>query len=230
MDQLPGGLLPGEVHAWLVDLDAPGHGFDAVLDPAERRRAAAYLRGVDGRRFAASRAALRILLSSYLPGTPAHLPIRTAPGGGLDLAGSEVRVSLSRSAGIALIAVSRGRVGADIAAVVPRPGLADLVAARFGKQEAACVAACGGGSALRGFYRHWTAKEAYLKAVGTTLAAGLRTTELVCGKRPQIWSAGTPAIGWKLSWIDVVPAHVAAIMAAGPVTRCGWLPAHRRSG
>jgi 4'-phosphopantetheinyl transferase len=120
------------------------------------------------------------------------------------------------------VAVSHGPVGADIERVTARHGLADLIATRFGPDEARCIESGCGGSALRSFYRHWTAKEAYLKASGRGLA-GLRDTWLDCGSSPVIRFGGRPAAAWTLSLTDVAPAHAAAIVASQPVTKCWQL-------
>jgi 4'-phosphopantetheinyl transferase len=151
------------------------------------------------------------------------------PGDGGDLVPG-VEFSLARTEGLALIAVSAAPVGADIERLMPRPGLADLVAARFPPREAACLAGgCGlparlGEGPLRGFYRHWTAREAYLKAIGCGLT-GLRRMEVTCWPRPEVRFGGAPADGWLLSFPVVSPGHAAAVVACQPVTRCCWLPA-----
>jgi 4'-phosphopantetheinyl transferase len=114
--------------------------------------------------------------------------------------------------------VSCSSVGADMELVHARSGLADLVTDIFSAAEARCIAGGCGGSLLRSFYRHWTAKEAYLKATGRGLA-GLRTTELACGARPAIRDRGHSA-NWTLSLLDTGSDGAAAMVGAGPVTRC----------
>ena len=224
---LRGGLTRlDEVDAWLIDLDAP-------VDPAaasrltcsplartERDRAITYLRPRDSARFAASRAWLRLLLGRYLDTEPADLSFMTGPDRRPVLAGDHagsLHFSLSRSAGLALIAVSRSPVGADLELLSARAGLADLIGGRFAPAEAACIASGCGGSLLRGFYRHWTAKEAYLKATGAGLA-GLRGTELVCGVRPVIRCDSRLATDWVLSLPELPAGHAAAIVGGGAVT------------
>jgi 4'-phosphopantetheinyl transferase len=136
--------------------------------------------------------------------------------------------SLARTENLALIAVSAAPVGVDIERITPRPGLADLVAARFPAHETACLAGgCSmpvrqGERQLSGFYRHWTAREAYLKAIGCGLA-GLRQVELTCWPRPQIRFGGMLADSWQLSFPAVAPEHSAAVVAHGPVSWCRWL-------
>jgi len=216
---------PAEVHAWVVDLRQPAAGSGRLLDAAERERAGSYARPQDGARFAASRAGLRLILGSYLDADPASLRLLAGPGGRLVLAGDhagQLQFSLSRSTDLAMVAVSHGPVGADIERVTERRGLADLIATRFAPDEARCIESGCGGSALRGFYRHWTAKEAYLKATGRGLS-GLRDARLDCGPSPVIRSGGRAAAGWTLWLTEVPPAHAAAIVASQPVTKCWQL-------
>lgn len=214
-------LADGEVHAWLADLDTPADVSTKVLGPAEVARSSSYLSPQDGARFAASRAWLRVVLSRYVGAEPARLHFAASSGGQPVLAGEHaglLHFSLSRSADRALVAVSRSPLGADIELVSARVGLADLIACRFGPAEAHCIAGGCGGSPLRGFYRHWTAKEAFLKATGRGLA-GLRETELTCAARPAI-QVGGHRVNWTLSVLDVAPDYAAAVVGYGPVTMC----------
>jgi 4'-phosphopantetheinyl transferase len=209
---------PKDVHAWLIDVDTWPAGR-MVLTAGERDRYASYLRPQDGARFAASRAAVRVILSGYLGCEPELLRFANDGGGQPRLAAAShsLKFSLSRSGEIALLAVSPDPVGADLEQVRPRPGLADLVTARFAAAEAACVAAGCAGSPTRSFYRHWVAKEAYVKATGRGLAV-LRDAELECGPAPVIRFRGTPEPGWKVSLTEAVPGYMTAIVAAQPVT------------
>jgi 4'-phosphopantetheinyl transferase len=212
-------LADGEVHAWLADLDTSADASGKVLGPAELARSSSYLSPQDGARFAASRAWLRVVLSRYVGAEPARLDFAASPSGQPALAGEHaglLHFSLSRSADRALVAVSRSPLGADIELVSARAGLADLIACRFGVAEAHCIAGGCGGSPLLGFYRHWTAKEAFLKATGRGLA-GLRETELTCGARPAI-QVGGHHVNWSLSVFDLAPDYAAAVVGNGPVT------------
>ncbi len=215
------GLADAQIHAWLMDLDKPPDVFRDALSPAELARSSSYLSPLDGARFAASRSWLRVVLSRYLGAEPAGLHFATSSDGQPALAGEHaglIHFSLSRSADRALVAVSRSPLGADIELVSPRVGLAELIACRFGQAEACCIARGCGGSPLGGFYRHWTAKEAFLKATGRGLA-GLRGTELTCGPRPVIRASGQ-RVSWTVSVLDVAPDCAAAVVGSGSVTRC----------
>ncbi len=216
----------GARHVWLVDLDAPGAATAARLDAAESARTASLMRAEDRTRFAASHVALRLVLARYLDREPDDVEFRVGSRGEPRLAADEVRFSLARSGGLALIAVSHGPVGADLERVAARPGLADVASARFAAREAAGIAAGCCGSPTLSFYRHWTAKEAYLKAIGIGLA-GLRRTELVCAPRPVIWFAGEPVGDWPLSVVSVGARYVAAIIGEPSVTGWRWVSSGR---
>jgi len=210
-------VAPGEVHVWLIGLDAQLGGAATILCPAELARASRYLAPRDAVRFAAGRAWLRLILGRYTCAEPGRLRFDASAGGRLVLAGEHadrVHFSLSRSGERGLIAISGSPVGADIEQVRARAGLGDLITARFGAAEARCIAAGCAGSPLRSFYRHWTAKEAYLKATGRGLA-GLRTAALTCGAHPAIEVSGHTA-NWTVTLLDSVPDCAAAIVSGGP--------------
>src|SRR5215813_1624144 len=139
-----GQLSRGEVYAWVVDLDSRATESLRSLSAAERDRASRYLSRRDAARFAASRAGLRAVLGSYLNVSPAGLRFGTGPSGRPVLVAPGpvgLEFSLARTAGLALIAVALRPIGADIEEIRPRPGLADIAAAKFGPAEAACIAA-----------------------------------------------------------------------------------------
>lgn len=211
---------PGEVHVWLMDLDRLPAGAARTIGPPDAVCARGYLSPRDGARFAAGRAWLRVILGCYLDLDPSGLQFETSSGGRPGLVAKNaatIHFSLSRSANRGVVAVSGSPVGADIELLRARAGLADLVASRFGAAEARCIAQGCGGSPLRGFYRHWTAKEAYLKSTGRGLA-GLRTTELSCGARLAMKADGHLATS-TVSLLDAGPDCAAAIVGGGPVTR-----------
>jgi 4'-phosphopantetheinyl transferase len=225
-EPLPCPLGPADVHAWLVRLDETHASRPGVLDAAEAERAARHRYVAGRRRFEQAHVALRLVLACYLNADPASLQFRSDDQGRPALAGRHagegLDFSLSRTEDVALIAVSPGRVGADVERVRPRTALADLARSRYSAAELDCLAGGCGGSWLHGFYRHWTAKEAYLKAVGIGVA-GLRDVTLDCGPPMTVHWRGTPEPAWVVSAVTVTPAHAAMVVAAGPVTSCRWL-------
>lgn len=159
------------VDAWLASLD-PGSSEAAlawrVLSGAERARAERLQH--DSTRAALARAALRVVLGHCLGITPERVRLvtgadgrpRLAPGAPVDL-----RFSVSRSVGFALIAVRLAHdVGADLEKVrddVDREGVAAVV---FDDRERAAMAALATRDPRGAFFRAWTRHEAMAKAAG----------------------------------------------------------------
>jgi 4'-phosphopantetheinyl transferase len=220
----PCPLGRADVHVWLAPLDELRSIQDGILDAADGERAARYSQIAARRRFEQAHVALRRVLGRYLNADPASLRFSSEERGRPALADRDAALdfSLSRTDDVALIAVSPSRVGADVEIIRPRTALADLARSHYTAAELDCLARGCEGSWLRGFYRHWTAKEAYLKAVGIGLA-GLREVSLDCGPPATIRWRGAPAPEWVVSPVTVTPSHAATVVAASPVSSCRWL-------
>jgi 4'-phosphopantetheinyl transferase len=151
-----------------------GAGDPSLLSDAERERAAAFQRAADRRHWVAARSALRQLLGRQLSLDPAGLVFEAGPSGKPEVAGRPVRFSLAHSGGLALIAVTaRADVGADLErldAALARPPSAERF---FSDAEREQLAALSGRRRLELFYALWTEKEAYRKATGEGITAGL---------------------------------------------------------
>src|SRR3954468_14605840 len=151
-----------EVHVWSVDLDRPAAHLAGALSEDELLRAAAF-KVADGRRnFVATRGALRILLGRYLNDDPAALRFTAGPQGKPRLdPPQELQFNVSHSGGAGLIAVAGTDVGIDVEKIAPRNDLPGLAKRVFTVSEREAIS----GEDLA-FYRHWVAKEAFVKATG----------------------------------------------------------------
>ena len=162
----------GDVRVLAIDLRLADLGAClAVLSGAERARAdrlAAHPRAQ--RRFAAARAGLRALLGGHLGVDPGSLVFGEGPQGKPELLGGP-HFSLSHSQDLALCALSPSRrLGVDVEALRP-VAEAEAIARRW--FTASEMEVYEGARAVRpdeAFFRVWTRKEAYLKALGTGLA------------------------------------------------------------
>ncbi|SCF00987.1 4'-phosphopantetheinyl transferase family protein [Micromonospora mirobrigensis] len=145
----------------------------AVLDPAERARAAALGSPSLRDRFTVAHGALRLLVGRAVGVAPGDLtwtrgrhgkPTLTGPGAG-------PHTSLSYSGGLVAVAVSAGRaIGVDIQHPAPGRDPAALAARFFDPREARLVADAGDRAARQArFTRLWTRKEAAVKAAGARL-------------------------------------------------------------
>jgi 4'-phosphopantetheinyl transferase len=196
-------VTPGVVRVFSVDLDRPAdvvERLDAMLAP-EERNAPAPIR--------VARATTRVALADALGMEPDRVPIsrRCAhcgdPKHGRPTVAGDDRVSfsLSHSGSFAVIALADGdvRVGVDVEDVRPRLRLGALAARVLNDEEhEAWLAIESDDEQLRSFLRAWTAKEAYLKALGIGIATRLRDV---------------PAFveGWRTCDLSVGDARIAAL-------------------
>src|SRR4051812_32495574 len=167
-----------------------------------------------------ARAALRKLLARELGWTPEEIVFTVGPHGKprLDDESAGVRFNLSHSGDLALIAIARGavEVGVDLEELRPRTDLRGVARRVFTQAEREAVEA--GGEIA--FYRHWVAKEAFVKATGRGIES-LRSFEVVLdgpGGARLNHVAGDPgaAARWTLAMLDVGPRFAAAAVVAAP--------------
>jgi 4'-phosphopantetheinyl transferase len=164
----------------------------------------------------AGHAALCRILHSYVGGDPAQIAFRLGPHGKPSLAGHDLQFSFSRSGEVALVAVSRHRpVGVDVERVKPGRATDRIACRRFAPDEAAALAVSGPGERDAAFHRCWTAKEAYMKGLGTGLSHGLASFSVAALGRGE----GRCAVGtWEVARLEAPPGYAAAVAAPGP----GW--------
>lgn len=118
--------------------------------------------------------------------------------------------NLSHSDEWTVIAVSDGEVGVDVQQV--RPVDMRLATRFFAAEEARQIEKAGGG-ATELFYRFWTVKEAYLKALGTGLNRPLNsfTVRFVAGGAKIV--DGQEGGEWKASLFDCFEGYALACVA-----------------
>ncbi|AXO35102.1 4'-phosphopantetheinyl transferase superfamily protein [Micromonospora sp. B006] len=147
--------------------------YRAVLDPAERARAARLAAGALRDRFTVAHGALRVLAGRATGASPAALTWRRGRYGKPALTGPwrGLHTSLSYSGDLVAVALSEGRpVGVDIQHVVPGGDPVSASARFFHPREARHVAAgCDQAVRARRFVRLWARKEAAVKAAGGRL-------------------------------------------------------------
>ncbi|WKX13249.1 4'-phosphopantetheinyl transferase superfamily protein [Streptomyces sp. NL15-2K] len=182
-----------------------------VLDPAERRRAAAFSRLEDRRRYVVAHVAVRVLLGARLGVTADAVrlvrepcPSCGAPHGKPAVRGADAHFSISRSGDVVLIGIADVPVGVDIEQV-PRPEVVAELSSSLHRKEAAELAAEPDHTKPVAFARTWARKEAYLKAIGTGLSRDLARDYVGTGLRP-----GTGPPGWALGDVAVPEGYAGA--------------------
>jgi len=186
------------VHVWCAALDLPEQALQplaALLSADERNRARTFRFERDRQRWIARRGLLRQLLGRYLEVNPAELRFVYGPRGKPALPAPEAPVfNLSHSGGIALFAISAAgsvRLGVDVELI--RSDLAHLPLAQryFSPAEQAALQALPKSQQLAAFFRCWTRKEAFVKALGEGLSVPLDSFDV------SLSSAEAQLLAWR---------------------------------
>ena len=219
------------IDVWVISLIEMGHSPEAItrgpscLSADERSRAGRFAFDRDRRRFALGRGAVRKILASYSGCTPAEIVFAYGEFGKPRLddrhAAAGLQFNASGSGDVAVCAVTSGQsVGIDIEQLrddcdpdVVRYALSDVERSDFERIPAAEQPAA--------FYRTWTRKEAYLKAVGCGLSRPLASfaVNLTPGDPPRLVrddQAPAATANWSFADFDPAPGWVGTLVSAGP--------------
>lgn len=221
----PDLLRPGEAHLWLADGDgAPGPLDDGegILSKDERERAARFRFPVHARRFGFAHAVLRRILSRYTGCPPGELAFETGKFGKPRLAGAcggapPLRFNLAHSGDLVLVGVCRdGETGVDIEAVDRAVDVRGIGRRFFHPAEVRVLDRLSGEACLEAFFRIWTRKEAFVKAVGAGLFLALQSVDVTADRvRPPEASPGGGA-GGEFRLIDLPSVEGFRAAAAVP--------------
>jgi 4'-phosphopantetheinyl transferase len=210
------------VHLRIVRLEASEDNFErclAWLSPEETARSDRFYFPRHRRAFVLGRAALRALVARYLGMDAADVGFVYGPQGKPALESSDacsLRFNASNSGNLAAYVFTSGcDIGVD---VEQHRTLADLenVARRFfSPEETAELMDLAASEKTEAFFRCWTRKEAYIKALGGGLSIPLdsfRVTLRPGDEARVVWSAGeAEARGWTMHEFDPGPGYAGAI-------------------
>jgi 4'-phosphopantetheinyl transferase len=208
-------LKPGELH--LFDLQLEPRSGDP-LDESERKRAARFVLERDRVRFTSAHHQLRRCLAWLLDADPAALTFETGSHGKPFLVGRPLQFNLSHSHERALVGVMLDReLGVDIERArsgVEFHGIARRV---FSAAERAAVSV---DDPLEIFYRIWTQKEAFIKALGLGLACRLDSFDVSVGAEGGLEACRDhDASRWTMRTLPVEPGYAGAWCVEGAVER-----------
>jgi 4'-phosphopantetheinyl transferase len=149
--------------------------------------------------------------------------------------------NLSHSGDLVAVALSRGRqIGIDVEEIRPIKDLERIAGSNFTPEECAFVLRHAAKAREHAFFRCWTRKEAYIKAVGKGLSIPLNTFDTLIGPRqPGRWLPRTVdapgAANWWLADLDMPANYRGAVTVEGGfcrLTYSDWSPrstTHRSS-
>jgi 4'-phosphopantetheinyl transferase len=215
------------VHVWRARTNAPlGHASrpEELLTPEEQARAARFHTQADRTRWARGRARLRILLGRYLQADPATLRFEYGPRGKPALTAACNHLGLyfnvTHPGDWMLCAVGRQAVGVDVAQVGPKIDSLGLAQRWFKESEYRVLCRLPSTLRLQAFIAVWTRKEAYLKARGNGLLAGLDSIEVTVDPREPAAlrvdkrDPNAPFL-WSLVDLAVTPSYRASLAFQG---------------
>lgn len=222
-------LSDDEIHVWCVELDAAGEAaaLAARLSADERERAHSLPSGAHQRRFVIARAMLRQLLGLYLDQAPGAVVFSRGAHGKPFLQEGTLHFNVSHTRELALYAIARTReVGVDVEWMRPQVAHEQIAARFFSLEEQEALAQVPDEERRAAFYDIWTRKEAYLKARGDGIAAGLGTFAVSLGAEAALLRSvkGRDEVErWKLMALQPVDGYAAALCGAGVDWRMrGW--------
>ncbi len=220
LDSIPGELRTGVVHLWQRSLNASEHSIQAcheLLLPEEREKANRYRVEHPRSDYILTRGTLRSLLSKYLHFSPTQITFRYTEHGKPFLENSAVRFNVSHTEGLALMAFTlRHEVGIDVEKVRPQSDVRKLAERFFSMHERRALQNLNGDELHSAFFRCWTRKEAYIKAIGEGLSHPLHQFDVSIETNPeQALLATRPhpneAGRWSIRNVSVPPGYAAAL-------------------
>ena len=222
-----------DVHIWHACLNQPEtyvRQLASTLSSDEQARVSLFRHEQDRRRYIVSHGLLRCILGSYLQLAPGQVQFHYEDDGKPAIEGTAttranmVHFNMSHSHEMALYAVTRGRaVGIDIEYMRHIRAVEQLVERSFSRAERDAFHALASAEREAAFFRGWTRKEAYLKAIGTGLKTPLAAVEvpLLLNEAATLLNVGMSRVNgenkqedrrWVLQDIKSAHGYVAALV------------------
>ena len=214
------------MHVWRVDLEQPEdvvQKFRATLENDEVFRADRFHFEKDRRAFTVSRGFLRHVIGRYLGTNPEAVRFSYGPYGKPALNGdTALRFNMSHSRAVGLVAVTQAReIGVDVEYIRADFATEDIARRFFSPCEVEAFNELPNAQQVSAFFKCWTRKEAYIKAIGRGLSQPLDGFDvtLVPDVPPALLRADADdASRWSLTDIDVGDEYAAALMVEGKIS------------
>jgi 4'-phosphopantetheinyl transferase len=210
-----------DVHVWCVGLDQPPPRVASLfelLSADERVRAQRFYFAHDEQGFIVARAVLRLLLGRYLHTSPRAVELAYGEHGKPYVTTEPLRFNLAHSQELALYAFARHReLGIDVEYIRPLEDYEQIAERFFSASETEALQALAPPERLEAFFRCWTRKEAFIKALGVGMRHPLHafSVSLEPGDQTErLTLLPTPdqADRWTLRALSPAPGYVAALV------------------
>ncbi len=177
-------LSDSNIHVWRIQLpiqDGLSNILLQHLSDDEKSRMDKYHFAVDKSRFLAARAALRQLISYYLDTSPEKIPFNYTEFGKpfIDIIDAPLKFNLSHANNCILIAITKNAdIGIDVEEMKPEIDLLGVARLILNDNEYNKLQALREEERVFAFYRAWTRKEAFIKAIGKGFSFPLKQVEV----------------------------------------------------
>jgi 4'-phosphopantetheinyl transferase len=219
-------LRPDEVHVWRIELEQPEEVFETLrptLEPHELERASRFHFEKHRRHFIVGRGFMRRIISHYLSAKPEALTFAYGaygkPALSGDLASSGLRFNMSHSHEVALFAVATEReLGVDVEHIRSDFASEDIARRFFSRREVETFNALPKAQQVAAFFRCWTRKEAYIKAIGRGLSQPLDGFDVTLGPEEPaalLHADDDDVSRWSFSNIEVGEGYAGALAVEG---------------
>jgi 4'-phosphopantetheinyl transferase len=207
-------LLKNVVEVWQERLDLPDvRALEMILTTAELAQADRCRLPLIRQRKIVARGRLRQILSRYLNTDPRSIEISGGTYGKPQVKGLEFNVSHSEN--LAVYAISQQPVGIDIE-YQRSLEMTSLVQRFFAPAELASWQKLPAEQRELAFFRAWTMKEAYLKAIGTGLHTSLAAVIVEMDVTKPERLLATPDAGkWQLETLALPDGYVGTVVMSG---------------
>jgi 4'-phosphopantetheinyl transferase len=224
---LAGPALPrDEIHIWHQELSGELSAIDTfarLLSAEEIQRASRFRFANDRNQYIVARGTLRVLLGSYRNVPPQDLRFAYSEYGRPYLIGDSppqaLEFNVSHSGGIALLAFAQERkIGIDVEKVRRNFATGEIAERFFSTAERAALRELPQEQRHEAFFRCWTRKEAFIKALGEGLSHPLDQFDVsLAPGAPAALLATRPdpkEVGRWTLWNIQTPGDYAAALAA----------------
>jgi 4'-phosphopantetheinyl transferase len=212
-------LKEEEVHVFcwqLADVKKEHSEFYGFLSSDEMARAQRFKFDIHRQRFTINHMFLRVILSRYLDRKPEDLQFIYNTYGKPFLENSSIFFNLSHSEDCGVLAVSREKMlGIDIEYVKSREDFSELAKRFFAPQEVEQLEVSPAAEKLLAFYRLWTLKEAFIKALGQGLSLPLESFAIDFKAPKLLFTAKEADLSpWSFSQLPEIQGYVGAMAVA----------------
>ena len=187
-------LGKNEIHIWLINSENFTQNlafFSQILSPEESSRAKKYKFTYLQENFTINRGFLRFILAKYLGIKSNQIELAYNHKGKPFLASShqsKIKFNLSHKNQYTIYGISDHDLGLDLEEIKHDIKAEDIAKRFFTNEEYREICQLREESKREYFFQLWTAKEAYLKAIGEGLSGGLNSINLHKSTDEQIWA------------------------------------------